>query len=153
MTLCGKRIDWKSQENTNGETSEEWWEQGRKLRRKDSPRRRGTGFDQPGSDVLRQQAQADTALCSLHLTGLCAWRETLRSKNQTWQLGRSRLHLWISWWTCLCSRRAQSALNDKVCFFTHPPPLLLLAPHWLCPWGVSHSWEVLMHQSTPVFLT
>ncbi|NXP31136.1 SPG16 protein, partial [Leiothrix lutea] len=51
---------------------------------------RQLGWMQPDSDVLRQQAQAVTAPCSLHLTGLCAWRETLRSKNQTWQLGSER---------------------------------------------------------------
>lgn len=29
MTLYGKRIDWKAQQNSSGETSEEWWEGGR----------------------------------------------------------------------------------------------------------------------------
>lgn len=138
MALCGKRIDWKAQQNSSGgreggcgESSEEWWEQWPKLRREGSPRKeRQLGWIQPGSDVLGQQAQADTASCSLHLTGLCAWRETLRTKNQTWQLGRSDTiceflsgcaflgwepkMLWLSRWITRCAS--------------------LFIPHLCCSW-------------------
>lgn len=92
--------------------------------------------------------------CSLltapHRT-LCL-EEEQKSDLAAWQVQAPLVNFSVG----LPSLRAQNALIIKViykvCCFIHPPPLLLLAPHTLCCWGVSQSWEVLMYQSTPIFL-